>query len=235
MKITTIKDFGNPKNNKIVLPLVPEPMETMTKKEDLATVDLYSDPTDADSTKVRFSFKTLNGSVESPRDLIEWCKNVERAFTGLNSTTGLLQHQMMQQFCRGTALSTYNSNVNQLYSNGKAADTAAAQLVVDNYQGPDPNAIAANAQALTDATNKTKDAYLTDAGDGEHMVTSALNQLMTTLLPNKVLQRVKRYLLCKARKPFDMNIKSYHMNITRINLEEIPKLPPNFAKTQSLA
>jgi len=71
MKITTIKDFGNPKNNKIVLPLVPEPMETMTKKEDLATVDLYSDPTDADSTKVRFSFKTLNGSVESPRDLIE--------------------------------------------------------------------------------------------------------------------------------------------------------------------
>jgi len=67
------------------------------------------------------------------------------------------------------------------------------------------------------------------------MVTSALNQLMTGLLPNKVLQCVKRYLRREARKPFDMNIKSYYMNITRINSEEIPKLPPNFAETQSLA
>jgi len=132
-------------------------------------------------------------------------------------------------------LSTYNSNVNQLYRNGKAADTAAAQLAVDNYQGADPNVVANLAQALTDATNKTKEAYLSDAGDGEYMVTSALNQLMTGLLPNKVLQRVKRYLRREARKPFDMNIKSYYMNITRINSEEIPKLPPKFDETQSLA
>jgi len=76
--------------------LVHEPTETTTKKEDLAMVDLYSDLTDTDSTKARFSFKTLNGSAESPRDFIEWRKNVERAFTGLNSTTGLLQQQMMQ-------------------------------------------------------------------------------------------------------------------------------------------
>jgi len=99
MKITATKDFGNTKNNKVVLPLVPEPTETATKKEDLAMVNLYSDPMDTDSTKVRFSFKTLNGSAESPRELIDRHKNVERAFTGLNSTTGLLQHQMMQQFC----------------------------------------------------------------------------------------------------------------------------------------
>jgi len=198
MKITATKDFGNTKNNKIVLPLVPEPTETATKKEDLATVDLYSDPTDTDSTKVRFSFKTLNGSAESPRELIDWRKKVERAFTGLNSTTGLLQHQMMQQFCRGTALGTYNSNVNQLYHNGKAADIATAQLAVDNYQGGDPNVVANLAQALTDATNKSKEAYLGDAGDGEYMVTSSLNQLMTGLLPNKVLQHVKRYLRREA-------------------------------------
>jgi len=50
-----------------------------------------------------------------------------------------------------------------------------------------------------------------------------------------VLQRVKRYLRREARKPFDVNVKGYYMNITRINSEEIPKLPPNFAETQSLA
>jgi len=62
------------------------------------------------------------------------------------------------------------------------------------------------------------------------MVTSALNQMMTGFLPNNVLQRVKRYLRREARKPFDMNIKSYYTNITRIN-----SLPPKFDETQSLA
>jgi len=32
-----------------------------------------------------------------------------------------------------------------------------------------------------------------------------------------------------------MSIKSYYMNIVRINLEEIPRLPPLFTETQSLA
>jgi len=235
MKIAATKDFGNTKNNKIVLPLVPEPTETATKKEDLVTVDLHSDPTDVDSTKVRFAFKTLNGSAESPRDLIDWHKNVEHTFTCLNSATGSLQHQMMQQFCRGTALSAHNSNVNQLCRNGKAADMTAAQLAVDNCQGGDPNTVANLAQALADATAKTKEAHLSDAGDGEHMVTSALNQMMTGFPPNEVLQQVKRHLRCEARKPFDMNIKSCHMNITRINSEDIRKLPPKFDETQSLA
>jgi len=66
--------------------------------------------------------------------------------------------------------------------------------------------IANNAQALRDAQNNTKEAYLTDAGDREYMVTSALNLLMTGLIPNKVLQRVKRYLRHEARKPFDYRL-----------------------------
>ena len=55
MKIAAAKDFGNSKNNKVVLPWVPEPTEVVTNTEDLATVDLCSDLTDADSTKVRFT------------------------------------------------------------------------------------------------------------------------------------------------------------------------------------
>jgi len=81
-----------------------------------------------------------------------------------------------------------------LYHNGKTADIAAAQKEVDDYTGGDPNVIAARAQALTDATNKAMDALLTDHGNGAYMVNNALNQLMTGLLPNKVLQRVKHYL-----------------------------------------
>jgi len=132
-------------------------------------------------------------------------------------------------------LSACNSNVNQLCRNGNAADTTTAQLAVDNCQGADANVIANLAQALTDVTANTKEACLSNAGDGEHMVTSALNQMMAGFLPNKVSQRVKRYLRREARKPFDMNVKSCHMNITCVNSEEIPKWPPKFDETQSLA
>jgi len=132
-------------------------------------------------------------------------------------------------------LSTYNSNVTQLYRNGKTSDIADAQRAVDVYQGAGAGANANLAQALTNAQAKNMDAYLTVPGDGAHMVSSALNELITGLQPNKALQRVKQYLRREARKPFDMNIKSYCMNIVCINLEEIPRLPPYFTKTQSLA
>jgi len=56
MKETVSKDCGT--SRKPVLPLVPEPT-TVNKKEDLAQVDLLVDPTDADSTKVKFAFKIL--------------------------------------------------------------------------------------------------------------------------------------------------------------------------------
>jgi len=108
MKITVSKDFGTAK--KPVLPLVPEP-SIVNKKEDLAQIDLLSDPTDANSTKVKFAFKILEGGTEMAREIIQWFQNVERAFAGLNSNTGTLQRQMIQQFACGSALSGFNSGV----------------------------------------------------------------------------------------------------------------------------
>jgi len=58
MKVTVTKDFGTAK--KPVLPLAPE-TTTVNKKEDLAQVDLFSNPADVNSTKVKFVFKTLEG------------------------------------------------------------------------------------------------------------------------------------------------------------------------------
>jgi len=38
---------------------------------------LYSDPTDHNSTQVKFSFKGLDGDHETPREILEWRRNVE--------------------------------------------------------------------------------------------------------------------------------------------------------------
>ena len=72
-------------------------------------------------------------------------------------------------------------------------------------------------------------------GYGVNVVTNTLNDAVKHLLPNKTLQRVKRYLRREARRPVDMSVKQHIMHIYRINTkEEIPRCPPAFNNTQCL-
>jgi len=66
MNVSVPKEFGDT-NKKPVLPLVPEPIKSI-KKEDLSAVNLYSHPSDHNSTQVKFSFKGLDGDHETPRE-----------------------------------------------------------------------------------------------------------------------------------------------------------------------
>ena len=96
MKVSIPSEYGNKGKNKIVLPLVPEQVK-VTAKADLAQVDLLSDPNLTTSTKVKFAFK---GAVNPPREVLQWRRNVERAFVGLSCTTGTAQHQMVHALHR---------------------------------------------------------------------------------------------------------------------------------------
>jgi len=97
MKVSVPEDFGNT-SKKPVLPLVPEPIKSI-KKEYLTTVNLYSDPGDHGSTQVKFSFKGLDGDHETPREILEWRHNVDRALTGLDlNANGLSSYNMCKQF-----------------------------------------------------------------------------------------------------------------------------------------
>jgi len=86
MKVSVPNDFGYT-SKKHVLLLVPEPVKSI-KKEDLTTVNIYSDPGDHNSTQVKFSFKGLIGDHKTPREILEWRRNLDRALIGLNLTTG---------------------------------------------------------------------------------------------------------------------------------------------------
>jgi len=232
MKVTASKDFGN--NRKALLPLVPEPTAVL-KKEDLAQVDLFSDPADADSTKVEFAFKILKGgNGETARDAIQWMVNVERAFAGLNNNNRQLRFQMIQQFAAGAALTAFNHQVTLQAGPARAALTATAQAAVNGDDGSNAarrtglETHLAAMQALTDET------VLAQA-NGFAMVQAALNGMATVLLPNKILQRVKRHLRREARKPVDMTVREHLMHLLRINAQEIPRLPPNFSAAQALS
>jgi len=232
MKVSVSKDFGN--NRKPVLPLVPEPT-ALIKKEDLTQVNLLRDPTDPHSTKVKFAFKILKGGhSEAAREIIQQFVNVERGFTGLNSNNGLLRCQMIQQFACGSAPSGFNHNVPVQAVPARAELVATAQAAVNADDGTNAarrqrlDEHLAAMQALTNAT------ILAEA-DGIQIVTAALRQLTTILLPTKILQRVKLHWRREARKPIEMGVRECHMHILRINLQEIPQLPPHFNATQMLS
>jgi hypothetical protein len=67
----------------------------------------------------------------------------------------------------------------------------------------------------------------------EH-VTEALRLVITNACPFKVLQKQKRYMRRYMRKPNDMKVRTYMHSLMRINIEEIPHLPP-FAQDQRLS
>ena len=54
----------------------------------------------------------------------------------------------------------------------------------------------------------------------------ALQSVIQNLVPSKALQRVKRSLRRKMRKPSDMGVRTYMQHLIRINREELPLLPP---------
>jgi len=237
MKVSVPKDFGNT-NKKPVLPLVPEPIKSI-KKEDLTTVNFYSDPSDHNSTQVEFSFKGLDGDHETPHEILEWHYNVDRALTGLNlNANGLSSYNMCKQFMRGSALSSFIAKAGAILVDKKAEAIVACELARDNYPpATDAGHIVADfnalrAAVLTANTRNTMD-YLTK-NYGPDVIKDSLNEIVKNLLPNKTLQRVKRYLRREARKPIDMGVKQYTMHIYRINTEEIARCPPAFDHTQCL-
>jgi len=237
MKVSVPKDFGNI-SKKPILQLVPEPIKSV-KKEDLTTVNVYSDPGDHASTQVKMTFKGLDGDNEMPQEILGWRRNVERALTGLDLTAGATQYNMAKQLMWGSALSTFKSTALVLLTNHKddAIVHAKEQLAAHPAHGAvghDAVLFQTLRDAATTATNRKALDHLMEAY-GVGVVTDLLNDVVKCLLPNKTLQRVKRPLRREARKPIDMSVKQCIMRIYRINTKEIPCCLPAFNHTQCLS
>jgi len=184
MKSTASKDFGNYK--KPLLPLVREPTK-ISKKEDLAQVDLLSNPTDANSTKVKFSFKALQGGNEMPCEVIQQLCIVERAFTGPNSNTGTLRRQMIQQFAQGSALSTFNTSAPRLAQQPRLATAAAAAQEATNTECSGDVAIADRLQATLNTLEGLDNNIIFRVNViGTGIITTALQELTDVTPPNKI-------------------------------------------------
>jgi hypothetical protein len=66
-------------------------------------------------------------------------------------------------------------------------------------------------------------------------IRAGFRKVIQFMVPSKGLSRIKRQMRRKIRKPADMPVRTFFNHIARINYEELPKLPPNYNRAQSLS
>ena len=226
------KDLSNDKGPEIpILPLVPEDGEY--DEEDgskCGSFKLLSNPADAASAKYSFRMGYADGS-QSVRFHIQWAKNVLKVLRGLAITTGPNQLQMVNQMCLGDVLTSFQDSVRRFQDEARVirATTAA-----DALGAHDPTA---ETQAEWEARREI--AYRTNvtapvSDPTTAMVTMSARFAAGSVLPYKALERQKRFMRRKMRKPVDMKIRQYVSHLTRINSDELPHMPP-FLPDQQLS
>ena len=219
--------FDKKSANTAILPLLDEEHEEEDKTK-IRSFKLLTDPTQADSPKFSLSIVVLDENA-SVRATIKWRTAISKILTGLNITTGTAKHPVIQELATGAPLQAYNTNVR----GSRATRHLAAQL----------NAVAAQPQRDV-ANGETEAAYETRIAAARNGVPlpdlnntdieTGLNAVMTEVCPYKALEKQKRFMRRKMRKPANLSTRAYVSNILRINGEELPMLPP-FNTTQGLS
>ena len=88
------------------------------------------------------------------------------------------------------------------------------------------------------AGNTTASAAVQTAGVDAYRIADhlecGLGDVLSALMPAKVTAKVKRQMRREMRKPVDMKVRAYSQNLIRINMDDIPVLPP-FVPHQELS
>jgi hypothetical protein len=193
------------------LPLVPDKDNEALTKDNSIGFSLKTNPTDANSTTYKVNVRILLGG-ESVRTMIRWMQDLNRVCQGLNATTIQEKCRIAETLLRDTPLTLF-----------KASIGVQAELAFEN----ELNAAADDAAIAVIRANGV--AHYTHA---DHF-NVALQWVLQNSMPKKVLQYVKRNMRRHTRKPKDMKVREYFQHLSRVNIEEIPNLPP-FNNTQYL-
>jgi hypothetical protein len=203
MKIVPPKQSPTPTKKNPLLPLVPDPLDEM-KSENSVSFNLRTDPTDRNSSTYKKYVRVLSGS-ETIRTILKWAEDAAQVLLGLNVTDPKVSYTMMYNMMEGSAQANFSLKVN-----------AACTALMDE-------AIAAATDAA--ARKAAKDAGWKSYMTAEIIVESKA-QVVSSMIPHKIVAMVKRYLRRECRKPADMKVRTYYQHLLRINEHELPILPP---------
>ena len=203
MKVGNVPKKDVPTKAPPILPLI---IEEDDETYDKVTHTLRVIPNDNASPSYKASFRVLEGT-EDVRVIIHHPEEVMKVVVGLNATTSTQRLALARTMVKGNARTQFD----------QAVVTKCLSRMVERAEA---EADEAAAQAIRDAGWDVADNY---HADDIHLY---LNDMVASLIPPKSLAKVKRQLRRNCRKPTGMGIRKYYQNLYRINVQEIPKLPP---------
>jgi hypothetical protein len=233
MKVSNgaVKALEHKESKQELPPLSLVPDDNELEESDTAKIGqfkLYSDATNATSPKYSFSMPYADGS-HSIRFQIKWVWNTCKVLLGMNITSGIAQAEMVRQLCSGQVLTQFNEQIVNMQLAAKLTRaTAVMNAVVRDPAETDEEWKARRQQALKD------DMLLPVDNPTSNMVTVSLRTTIKMVCPYKALEKQKRFMRRKMRKPNDMRIRQFVNHLHRINYEELPQLPP-FGNNQPLS
>ena len=218
MKVAASSGKPSKKVNHI-LPLVDDEKESSKlNKNNSVAWELHAIPGDNTSPTYKKNVRILEGH-ESVRQQIQWRNDVRNACTGLGATTLDSRRPIMEACVRTRPLSIFQRTLT-LQATNAFNDALAAALETDRTAGD----TVASAAVRTQGVDHFRDNAHLDL---------ALQVVLLDLMPAKVMPKVKRQMRREMRKPFDMKVRAYWQELTRMNESELPNLPP-FGNNQSL-
>ena len=227
MKISNPKSFTPSNKESPPLPLVPDEDEEYNEERDkMNTVSfkLRTSPADANSSLYSFRVMKVDGT-QSVRQHLKWIMAVRKVHKGLNMQDHNEIHELNTELLSGEALSSYQVGVDaaqlQILT---ALQIVARDGVVRDVNHTDDQHLDAQAQAVRAVPLPPVTTVSIDLGYGT---------LMKGVAPYKALEKQKRYMRRKMRKPSDMRTRTYIAHIHKMNMEELPLLPP-IKENQSL-
>lgn len=188
-----------------ILPLVREETKKKISKENSLTLTLRVNPSSATGPTYQSVVPYLHGT-ESPREAIEAVRLIRQAWVGLNidsEGSHANQKSLCERILKDGALDAFTTSVNKQLDEAHAAELAAHAAAGGGGAAPDRATVTTREQNV-----------------------QALHDTVSSMVPYKALQQVKRYLRRDCRKPQDMKVRTFYVNLRRINNEEIPELPP---------
>ena len=232
MKVVLPRNQGTTPKEVPPLPLVPDEEDDVDLKDPTktATFKLASNPSNyQDSPKYLFTMILIDGS-QSVRVTLQWCIKTAQVFRGLNMLDGPdpdntvadnkapARHDLLKTMMKGAALTAYAEAVQQNRELRQEQAKALIQLNTPRQQNETGPAYRARVQALMDAV------ALPEIKEAD--ILRGIQAILKAVCPYKALEKQKRFMRRKMRKPAGMTTRTYVNHLNRINYEELKYLPP---------
>ena len=212
-----VASLGKQQHNEVaILTLVPEMVKY--PKDKLLQFKLRTIPGNADSPTYELTVPKISGQ-EGVRETIKWTKAIYQVFDGMNATTAQQRDLLVRRALCDQAETSYEHGLVQ---------ANALRLVVARRAAYD--AAIANGDSVADA-QAARDTVVAPAIDN-HDVDVGIREIMNFVVPFKGLQRQKRFMRRKCRKPIDMTAREFYNHFVRMNDQELPSMPPFYNGTQ---